>query len=1129
MMLFLCIAGSPCFSQSLQKGKTYKFAIEKDGVYKITHDMLRKIAPELGAFDPATIKIFGNRGGMLPQANDAIRPINLHENAIVVTGQSDGSFDKDDFILFYAEGPDHAEFIAHRNIHFYSNNLYSDKNFYFLNVSDGTGKRINDSPSVDGSFSLINEYNDFAYHELDDSNVRSTGREWYGEKFDIITELDLKFNLTGIVPGSQIKIVSDVMGQTYADASFRIIMNNVQVGEQFILPIAAATYAIKGFDKRDTLIFNESDVNASSRSDQDVKYQFMKASGYSQGYLDYILISFRRALNIQTDQTIFTSPSSLNNATSTFQIGSASEVAGIWDITEPAQIKNQLFSLSETTVAFSTSTDVLKKFIAFRGEIPSPEFIGIVEQQNLHALSTPNLVIIAHPLFFNEAERLAAHRQNFNNWTTVIVTPEQIYNEFSSGRQDVSAIRDFVKMLYDKNPSELKALLLFGKGSYDYKDRVNNNTNFVATYESRNTLHPLQTYSSDDFYGFLEANEGEWNESPVKNHTLDIGVGRLPVTNVAQAKNVVDKIIEYDSNKSTRGYWQKEIAFVADDGSNSDGWTSLHQFQANSLASLVEEREPGIDTKKLFMGTYKKTVSAGSESVQPLTDDILRTFDKGALIINYTGHGSERIWADESVFTEQHIADLENKTYPFLVTATCEFGRQDDPSQTSSAELCVTAKGAGAIGMVTTARPVNSTTNFDLNRAFYEALFQRTNNVYPTIGEVFRNTKNNSISGVANRNFSLLGDPSMTLALPQNLIEITSIATTNGSDTLKALSKVTIAGQVNNSSGEKISAFNGILEAALYDKETDFVTIGRNKPAFGYKQWHNILFRGKATVRDGDFEFEFIVPKNISYAIAEGRLSLFAIDSKDKNEASGVSNDFMIGGGEIVFPADDKAPEIRAFIGDTTFINGGFAVSDTWLVARLSDESGINISDYGIGNSLIATLDNDGETFVLNSYYVADANNYRKGTIRFPMKGLSPGKHSLTLKAWDVYNNPAQTTIDFIVTEGDALAIESFGNYPNPASDNTMFYFTHNRSGDDLEAQLFIYSSTGIMIQAAKIPVSESDYRVDLMDLESLMQMRNSAETGEKLPAGIYFARLIVRSLANGSKNEHVAKLIILN
>ncbi|HEX8041123.1 MAG TPA: type IX secretion system sortase PorU, partial [Chryseosolibacter sp.] len=557
-------------------------------------------------------------------------------------------------------------------------------------------------------------------------------------------------------------------------------------------------------------------------------------------------------------------------------------------------------------------------------------------------------------------------------------------------------------------------------------------------------------------------------------------------------------------------------------GNSDDDFTSLHQYQADQLATGIETDYPAFDATRIFMGSYKKKVQPNGETVPEMEDDIKRCFDQGAIIINFTGHGSEVIWTDERIFTEKTIEGLSNDRYPFLVTATCEFGRQDDPQLISSAERSVTKKNGGTIGLVTTARPVNATTNFNLNEAFYSALFNETAEGYPTIGEVFRQTKNNSTSGVANRNFSLIGDPSMVLALPEYSIGVTEVKTAGGSDTLKALSTVTARGRVEGADGQVLASFNGVVEATLFDKEEEFVTIGKNDPPFQYSQWENAVFRGRATVSQGVFEFSFVMPKNIAYQIGKGKFSFYAFDPASGADAKGVYAS-PIGGSERNPAGDAWPPLIELFMGDTTFIGGGVTTSDTYLIARLQDENGINISGYGIGNSIIAQLDDDAATFVLNDYYVSDVDTYKKGSIRFPILGLAPGKHTLTVKAWDVYNNPAEATIAFVVTDGEGLVIEDFGNYPNPFGTSTTLFFNHNRSGDDLRAQLFIYSELGELVKSAEMFIPESEYHINLMELDAF------EDAGKKLPPGLYLARLVVRSMTNGSKNERVTKLIVVN
>jgi hypothetical protein len=1111
-------------SSVLASGNWYKVAVGKAGVYKMSYDFLKKLGVDPGKVDPRNIKLYGNKGGMLPQPNSVSRPSDLTENAIFINGESDGSFDKADFILFYAEGADKVDFDIGHDIFYCEHNLYSDENFYFLTVGDTPGKRLETSNDLGTGFPVISSYNDFIFHEEDKYNDQQSGREWFGETLGVSSnELTLSFPIDGIAPDSQVKVVSDVMGQSYTASSFKLLINDVVIGEQKMLSIPNSRYGAKGIHKRDTFLVNSSTLGVAGKATQEVKYQFTKGTGFSKGYLDFMVLSFVRQLALYKDQTIFLSKESLTNPISQFQIASVNDQTNLWDVTDPYNVKAQSFSFGSGVSTFSTSTTNLKKFIAFNNTVPAPLLVGQVSNQDLHGISNANLVIVTNPLFLGEAQRLAAHRQEFSQWNVAVVTTDEVFNEFSSGRQDVSAIRDFMKHLRDKNATALKALLLFGKGSYDYKDRIQNNTNFVITYESRNSLLPLQTYSSDDYFGFLETNEGNWGEDPTQNHTLDIGVGRLPATSVTEAKNIVDKIIDYDTNKKNFGYWRKQLVFVADDGSVDDGFTSLHQYQADQLAQFIEGINPGADTRKLFMGTYRKTVKPNGESIASMTDDIVRAFDKGSLVINYTGHGNEKQWADENVFNDLTIAKLTNKFYPFLVTATCEFGRNDNPQEISSAEKCLTHEKGGAIGLVTTARPVNATTNFELNEAFYDALFQREGNALIPLGEVFRRTKNNSTSGVSNRNFILLGDPSLTLALPPNIVNVTSLKTAEGSDTLKALSMVTAQGEIQNSKGEKLSSFQGTVEATLFDKKTTIATVGKNNPPFSYSQWDNALFRGKATVSNGTFQFTFLLPKNIAYQIAPGKFSLYAVDSISQTDASGSATSFKIGGSETNSTTDNTPPSLRLFIGDTTFVNGGITNPDTYLVANLRDNKGINISSYGIGNSILGVLDNDAETMVLNDYYISNTDDYTSGWIRYPLRNLSPGKHRLTVKAWDVYNNASEAVVDFLVTDGEALVIEDFGNFPNPFRDNTMLFFTHNRSGDDLQAQVFIQSVTGEIVKTSEVMISASDYKVNLMEINA------PGDLSKKLSSGVYLARLIVRSLTNGSKNEQVTKLIVLN
>ena len=1110
------------FGQSsvLQTGAWRKFAVEKNGVYKITFDALRKAGLDPAATDPRKIRLFGNEGGMLPQANSAERPDDLTELAIFVRGEADGVFNSDDYILFYAEGPDKVSYRPDNNTFAYEHNLYASQNYYFLTVGSNDGKRIVSRSSLDAQgFPVIREFNDFVFHETDTHNELRSGREWFGEKFDITTSHLLSWDIRGILENSTIKVVSDVMAQSSSGSSFNLYLNDIPVGEQYVLPIPGAQYAQKGQSRHDTLTIDAAPIVLANNTKLEARYQYNKAgAGRSVGYLNFLLISFERTLALYDEQTLFRSASSVNSSHATFAIASSSSpVTAIWDITNPYEPVSQEFSGNGSEASFTTETGSLREFVAFSDKVPEPEFAGEVANQNLHGMATPDLLIVTTPLFLASAQQLATHRSNQSSWTVGVVTTEEIFNEFSSGRPDLTAIRDFAKHLYDKSPN-LRAMLLFGRSSFDYKDRLENNTNFVPTYESRNSLHPLNTYSSDDYFGFLEDAEGEWDEvSGVGNHTMDIAIGRLPVKTEKEAADVVNKIIEYETGRSTYGNWRKKIVFVADDGD-----VNTHQNQADQMATEISLNHPEIDTRKIYLDAFEQVRLPAGEASPDTEKKLLEALDRGALIINYTGHGNERQWAHERIFDDFVIETLANQTFPLFVTATCEFGRHDDPAQISGAEMCVLRRNGGAIGMVTTARPVEASTNFALNKAFYQALFEAEAVAPATLGEVFRKTKNASLSGVSNRNFSLLADPSMPLVLPKLRIQVTEVIAGNTTDTLRALSHVTIRGEVVGENQERVTEFNGILEANVFDKETEITTLGNENQPYTYREWSNALYQGRAKVTDGEFEFEFVVTKNIAYQLGNGKLSLYAYDEDAGLDAAGATMDFVVGESEAGADADNESPQLAVFIGDTTFRNGGIASPDTRLLVKLSDDNGINISGYGIGNSLVAILD-DSISYNLNEYYVTDVGDFTHGSVDFPLKDLAPGRHRIVVKAWDTHNNPAVQATDFVVSDGNDLVIEHFGNYPNPFTTSTTLFFTHNRSGDDLATMLAIYDVTGRLLKTQELSIPGSPYEVELLELDT------RDEFWKNLKGGLYLARLIVRSVTNGSKNEQVTKLIVTN
>lgn len=1116
ILLWSCILPLSALSQG-GNDTWLKLKVRENGIYRIGYDDLKNAGLNPDNINPSLIRLFAFPTGMLPQANSTPRPAGNQEVAITINGESDGRFDREDEILFYGQGPDKYEYRNSKNIFAYENNLYSDDNFYFLRIGDAAGHRIPKSNLTAGTRPVVNHYSDFGYYETDQYNDLKSGREWFGEQFDVKNEITIRFPMPGIVPGSNIRFVSNLMTQSYEYSYFKLSWNNTQFLDRKMDTIPQTQYGPKGAFGIDTLTLNSTTVGAASATNQDIKINFTKGGGNrSVGYLNYILFTITRKAAMYNNPTFLHVPIQ-SQAESDIEVASFPADGIVWDITDPFNAQELTVSIAGDIGKFASSTASNRTFAVFTSEgYKTPVFIENVPPQNLAQMTPPSLLIVTHPAFLTEANRLAAHRSTAYGISVKVVTTQQIYNEFSGGRQDVTAIRDFARFLYLQNPEQLQNLLLFGRGSYDYKDRVFNNSNFVPIYESRNSLDPLLTYASDDYFGFFGDNEGTWSEKPQVDHTLDIGVGRIPVTDATEAADVVDKLIAYDK-KSESSLWKQRVLFVADDGD----W-NIHQSQAEDLAESFEVLYNSYHTSKLYLDAFEQQMLNAGQVSPKAKEALTLELEKGYDIINYTGHGSERVWMQERILDQDTPLKMKNGTrLPVFVTATCEFGRHDDPLITSTAEMLITKKNGGAIALVTTARPVNTITNSLLNKAFYAAYFEKTDHV-KDLGGVFRQTKNKSLSGVANRNFSLLGDPSLRFDPPKEEVVVTSIQTADGSDVLKALSKVTVMGEIRMN-GSLSSDFNGAIEAELFDRRSQHTTLGDENSPFDYKVWDHSLFRGKASVVDGEFAFEFVLPQGVSDDVQNGKISLYAYTTDKLRDAQGTLQNIKVGGNELGPDADTTGPQIELFMGDTTFVNGGYANSSTFLVGSLSDKHGLNISGYGNGN-MTAVLDNS-KTFLVHDYFIASQDDFTKGIFSYPVNDLEEGQHTISFTAADTYGNLSTASITFIVGADGALVVEELYGYPNPFSeaDPVTLEFTHNRAGDDLEVQVAIFNVLGQLADRREFIVPSSTYRVTLFDWNGL------SPGGTKMGNGIYLVKLVIRSVSDGAKNDRIARFILTN
>jgi hypothetical protein len=800
-----------------------------------------------------------------------------------------------------------------------------------------------------------------------------------------------------------------------------------------------------------------------------------------------------------------------------FRIRNAVPGIRVWDITDPFEISEITTHRSGSTVTFKNRTDVLREYIAFDGGYLKPEITGRISNQNLHGIGPAEMIIITDPLFMTEALRLAGHRRTNDGMEVVVVTPRQIYNEFSSGKPDVSALRDFIKMLYDRaeNASEMpRYLLLFGNGSYDNRPGDPSGVNFIPTYQSHNSLVPTQSFVSDDFFGLLDDDEGEYSG------LMDIGIGRLPVTTAGQAQAVVNKIIGYNS-AGNKGDWQNMLCFIGDDGDNN-----IHMRDADFLAEEVKSNYPAYNIDKIYLDAWQKTGTSLGQRYPDVNRAIAERVRKGALIMNYTGHGNELRLADENILDINDVMSWNNDDrLPVFMTATCEFSRFDNPERVSAGEMLLLNPAGGGIALFSTTRLVYATPNFFLNQNFYRFILEKGyDGSHMRLGDVMRLTKINTGSGINKRNFTLLGDPSMKLAIPDHRVVFSSInesPVTESTDTLKALSKVTVTGQIINGQGNVMDDFGGLVYHTVFDKKNVVMTLGNDGAVpFSFERRTNIIYKGKASISGGHFSFSFIVPKDIAYHYGNGKISSFASDGA--NDAAGYFNDFIIGGSDPFAHEDTKGPEIELFMNDPDFISGGLTDQNPLLLAFLADSTGINTMGSGIGHDITLVMNNDpSRLIVLNDYYMADADSYQSGTIEYPFSNLAEGNYKLALKAWDVFNNSSEATLDFTVSESSKLALRHVFNYPNPFTENTAFHFEHNQPNTGIDILIQVFTVTGRIVKTINTSINTAGFKPEPIPWDGL------DDYGDRIGRGVYIYRIRLRS-ENGQAAEKYEKLVIL-
>jgi hypothetical protein len=1105
----------------LSNGEWFRVGVTGSGVFRITKTYLDAIGFN-SSIDPRTIKIYGNGGRMLPENSANERPDDLIENAIFIQGEQDGVFNDNDFILFYAQGPTVWDYNESSQMYLHQVNIYADTSYYYITHSQGQGKRIENVASSSQTPNItINSFDDYTFIEQDSENLIKSGREWFGHRMEVQNSHTFNFSFPNLVAGTQVRMRAVIAGRHSSSINFRLSSGNTTIGNVSTQPVNLNDY-IGEFARLGSDVFN---FNASSSFPITVTRQ-----GAGVGWIDKINLNARRNLSFTGASMHFRSRESFGFF-SRYVLSNCPSDVQVWEISDIYNVKRRQGTLSGNQFEFVSDGSIHREFIALStgASIPAPVFAGRINNQNLHGLPQTDYIIVSPGQFLSEANRLANFHRNNSDLHVTVVTPQQIYHEFSSGKQDIAAIRNFVKMFYDRAAGDEgapKYLLLFGDASIDFKNRLQNNTNFVPSMQSVNSLAPISSFVTDDFYGLLDDGEGNISLSNVSITTgtslIDIGIGRFVISTLEQAQQTVNKTIHYSLSRESLGDWRNLICLVADDED-----FNTHVIQAEGHVPNINNRYPIANIDKIYLDAYQQVSGAGGQRYPDVNDEINRKMKRGWLIWNYIGHGGELGLALERIITIPEINAWNNiNNMPFFLTATCEFTRFDNPGLTSAGELVFLNPNGAGVALLTTTRLVYSSPNAQLNNSFYENVFTRQNGRFIPIGEVCRRSKNAVIHSTNNKSFSLVGDPALRLAFPMHTVKTTTMNNepfANLGDTLKALSKVTINGILTDQAGNKLTSYNGVVIPTVFDKPITLRTLGQDPNSFerNFDIQRNVIYRGQASVVNGDFSFTFVVPKDIRFEYGEGKISYYAYHNNNLEDAAG-ADPITVGGLSDNPIVDNEGPEIRLYMNDETFVFGGTTDENPDMLAFIYDESGINTVGTGIGHDITAVLDNNTDrTIVLNDFYVADLDDYTRGTIRYPFFNLEEGRHNLRLRVWDVANNSSEAYTEFIVVKSAELALNHVLNYPNPFTTNTDFYFEHNQPGMPLDVQIQVFTVSGKIVKTLETTFQNSTARSTPINWDG------RDEFGDKLGRGVYVYRVKVRS-GDGKTAEKFEKLVIL-
>ncbi len=1105
-------------SSILSTGEWYRLAVNEEGMYKLDRQYLTSIGLNVGAIDPRQIRIYGNGGRILPEDPSAPRPEDLVENAIYVEGESDGVFGDADFVLFYGRGTRGFDYNpATRQLEHFIN-IYTETNYYWLTVGAGQGKRMQTQESLPASPDVVpDRFPEAVFTEQEKVNLLGSGKEWYdqpllpGGSFTYVTPLP------GYQAGDDLSYRYALVCRSNITPTFVVREGATQVGLHSFLTVnysADGAYAQRS-------VFTRSGVFPINSAASQLNFQFNSASAGASGWVDWFEIRYGRSFEAVNNYLRFRSPDTAGIVE--YRLAQFSAAPRVFNVSVPEDVR--IIPAPNMSFRDSAYSGRLSEYCAAGGAAyKAPAGAERIQNQDLRgyhltvADSGADFIIVTSREFRSSAERLKQFREqpSHGNLRTLIADVDLIYNEFGGGLPDITAIRDFLQYAYENWPRPPAFVLMLGGTSFDYKGLLGSRSMYVPIWQSQESTNDITSYSTDDYFVKFGGRQ-------------TIPIGRISSRQPSEATAFIDKLIGYEES-SAADPWTSRMIFVADDGWTPSGDEyALHSGQAEFLANNLTPDE--FDKKKIYIAEYPTVQTAQGRRKPGAYQAIIDEINRGALVVNFTGHGNPTVWAHENVFNVQtSIPQLVNADKLFLFFgATCNFSQYDDPKRLTGSELMLNKPDGGAIAVVSALRKVYAGQNATLHQRIFGQMFHRDSFdrlvvERPATAIYLMKAAGGSGDPVNDAKYVFLGDPTMRLRFPSGYASIDRINQQVLSDSepaqLQALAKVTVEGSIRDQNNVVDSTFNGTARLEVNDA-TRQVTIVDFSPNFNwtYLAAGGTVYRGENSVVNGRFSATFVVPKDISYADSTTRARLVASFSNGSANGLGFTNNVRVGGTDPGAPVDETGPTMNIFLGNRSFRPGDLVGENPLLIVDITDSSGINTSVTGIGHRIEARINNSPETIDLTDFYTSKLDNYREGTVQYELKGVSEGKNYVEIRAWDTYNNSSMAQTYFQVASSSALAVADVFNYPNPFSTSTTFTFRQNQLLP-VDVKLKIYTLAGRLIQTLEtVSTGESFIRVpwDGRDRD-----------GDILANGVYLYKLVVRTTDGRYSSEALGKLSVV-